>query len=459
MFIRQFYTSCLAQASYYIESEGQAAIIDPLRDVDAYIDLATARNASIRYVFITHFHADFVSGHLELAHKTGATIVFGPDAKPNYPALIAFDGKLLPLGECVVKVIHTPGHTIESACFLLYDENKEPSALFSGDTLFIGDVGRPDLLSGNLNAVELGAMLFQSIDLKLKPLPDNVMLYPGHGAGSACGKNMGQETIAILGEQKKNNPCLQMDKDTFIHYVTSDQPLAPSYFFKDASINKSGYPDLSTVLNESFRAFNPDEFKKQLDLGAAILDTTTIKGSSHTIIQNALYIGLNGQYAVWAGTLIDFEQPLLLVCDPGTEKEVITRLARIGFDKCIGYLKGGTAAWEAFGGATDTLETLDTNEDTFQKIQTNELTLLDVRRKNELGEVHYSSTVHIPLESLKEQVSYLDPDKSYAVMCAGGYRSLIAASLLLKAGFHKVYSINGGAAAVKTSSFQHLIEE
>ncbi len=301
-------------------------------------------------------------------------------------------------------------------------------------------------------------MLFQSIELKLKPLPDNVMLYPGHGAGSACGKNMGPETIGLLGEQKKNNPCLQMDKDTFIDYVTSDQPLAPSYFFKDASINKSGYPDLSTVLNNSFRAVNSDEFKKQLDSGAAILDTTTIKGNSHPIIQNALYIGLNGQYAVWAGTLIDFEQPLLLVCDPGTEKEVITRLARIGFDKCIGYLKGGTAVWEAFGGTIDTLETLDANEETFQKIQTNELTILDVRRKNELGEIHTSSTVHIPLESLKEHALSLNPDKSYAVMCAGGYRSLIAVSLLLKAGFHKVYSINGGAAAVKTSSFKHLIE-
>ncbi|MES2555761.1 MAG: MBL fold metallo-hydrolase [Bacteroidota bacterium] len=450
MFVRQFYTPCLAQASYYIESAGNAAVIDPLRDIDCYIDLAAQQKAIIRYVFITHFHADFVSGQLELANKTGATIIFGQEATPAYPALIATDDETFSLGACKIKVLHTPGHTIESACFLLHDEQNNPYALFSGDTLFIGDVGRPDLLSGNLDAKTLAGMLYDSIERKIKPLPDNLILYPGHGAGSACGKKLSNETSSFIGAQKVINPAFMMNKEDFIEFVTTDQPPAPAYFFKDAKINKWGSPDLSDVLTAGMRPLKPEAFRKELEAGAQVLDTRNEGGAEHVIIKNAIHIGLDGQFAIWAGSVIDFEKPLLLVCDPGTEKAAITRLARIGFDQCLGYLEGGIEAWEGSGGEVCSIGILSPELLSKAMLQDETCVLLDVRRRAELEEKgSIDAAFNIPLEELKKGLNLLNKEQCYIVFCAGGYRSLIAASIMKCAGFRTVHSVEGGIAAIK----------
>lgn len=450
MFVRQFYTSCLAQASYYIESAGNAAVIDPLRDVDCYIDLAAQQKAVIRYVFITHFHADFVSGQLELAHKTGATIVLGPKATPAYLARIAADNEEFDLGTCKIKVLHTPGHTVESSCFLLYDEQNLPYALFSGDTLFIGDVGRPDLLSGNLDAKTLAAMLYDSIDSRIKPLPDKLILYPGHGAGSACGKKLGNETSSFIGVQKVMNPAFMMNKEDFIEFVTTDQPPVPAYFFKDAKINKTGTTDLSHVLASGMHSLTSEAFGTELAAGAQVLDTRNVGSTEHVVVKNALHIGLDGQFAIWAGSVIDFEKSLLLVCDPATEKEAITRLARIGFDKCIGYLEGGMEAWQDSGGEVSSIGIVSPEMLSTATLQNENCVLLDVRRRAELEEKGYiDASFNIPLEELKKGMTLLNKEHSYFLFCAGGYRSLIAATMMKSAGFRSVYSVEGGIAAIK----------
>jgi hydroxyacylglutathione hydrolase len=450
MKIEQVYTACLAQASYYVESDGIAAVIDPTRDIDRYLEMAERDNAVIAYVLVTHFHADFVSGHLELANRTGAEIVFGPGATPGYPARIAADGEKLPLGGSSINVLHTPGHTIESACFLLSDEQGQPAALFSGDTLFVGDVGRPDLLSGNLDASELAAQLYDSVHSHLSGLPDQLVLYPGHGPGSACGKNLGKETWSTIGEQRKSNPVFLQSKEAFVRSIIRDQPSAPAYFFKDAAINKNGCADLDVVLKNGLKPLSADEFRQKAAGGATILDTRTVQQPEHRMIPNSLHIGLDGPFAIWAGTFIDFEKPLLITADPGTEKEVVTRLARIGLDTCLGYLDGGLKSWPQEE-ATAQLSTRTIQEAEDLNASGISCRFLDVRTTAEFERSHLYRAIHIPLDGLREKAQMLNKDHHYAVYCAAGYRSAIAVTLLQQAGFRHVYSISGGiASAVST---------
>lgn len=456
MILQQIYTKCLAQASYYIESEGDVAIVDPIRDIACYLEMAKERNAKIRYVLITHFHADFVSGHLELAKKTGAIIVFGQNAKPNYPALVAEDHQHLYIGTCKIEVLHTPGHTIESACFLLYDENKKPFAVFTGDTLFVGDTGRPDLLSGNLSSTELASMLYNSIQTKIKTLPDEVIVYPGHGAGSACGKNLGKETWSTIGEQKKMNYALKLGRDEFITAVTTDQPLAPAYFFKDAQINVNGYDDLDNVLQKSLKPLTIEEFKKEKKEGAIVIDTRISTAFGKLFIKDSINVGLDGQYAIWVGTLINFNHPLILLTDEGDEKVALTRLARIGYENIKGYLSGGINDWLDANGETDCMKTIsfaELNDTTDRSLYR----LLDVRNQTEFKKEHLCESLHIPLEEINSRMQELDKNQQYAIYCAGGYRSMIAASILKKNGFQHILNIEGGVNEIKKTAPQ-LVE-
>ena len=452
MYIQQIYTNCLAQAAYYIESEGEAVIIDPLRDIDAYLKLAESRGAKIKYVFETHFHADFVSGHLELARKTGAVIVFGPTAKPGYEAMIAKDHEKIKLGNIQLEVLHTPGHTIESSCLLLHDEQGKAQSIFTGDTLFVGDVGRPDLMSGNLSKEELAAMLFDSLHSKIKTLDDAVLVYPGHGAGSACGKNIGKETTSTIGEQKQNNYALkENDKDKFIQAVTSGLPAPPPYFFKDAVINISGYDSLELSLKESMKALSVEEFKAELEKGATVLDTRTADLFAEEFIPGSINIGLNGDYAVWAGTIIHFNSPLVLVCEKGKEQESVIRLARIGYDNIKGHLAGGIETWVYAGNKSDQVTCLELNElKTF--LLSKEYVLIDVRREDEYSAAKIKDAVNIPLHILSTQLNTLDKNKKYLIHCAGGYRSMIAVSMLKANGINEVYNVVGGISKVKNEA-------
>lgn len=450
MYIEQIYTKCLAQASYYIESKSFAAIVDPIRDVDNYINIISQRNSTLKYIFITHFHADFVSGHIELAKRTGAIIVFGPLAKPNYEAIIASDNELFTLGNCKIEVLHTPGHTIESSCFLLYNENKEAFALFSGDTLFVGDVGRPDLLSGNLDATELASQLYTSIHNKIMVLSDDIVVYPGHGAGSACGKNLAKETFSSIGIQKKINPMLNLNKEQFIENVTNNQPLAPSYFFKDALINKQGYDLLDDILKKSNIALSADEVESEIKNNTIIIDTRSADEFEKGYIPNSINIGLDGQFAIWVGTLIPFNHPLVIVAPNGDEHIAIIRLARIGYENVKGYLKGGINTWNK---ELNTIKCIETNE-LKNSITNNKYTLIDVRKKNETITEPYSNAINIPLDELTSRLSELNKNNSYAIFCAAGYRSMIAVSILKKEGFNNVVNIRNGIKGLKNAFHQ-----
>jgi hydroxyacylglutathione hydrolase len=456
MYIEQIYTNCLAQASYYIESNGEAAIIDPMRDIEIYLSLAKSRNAKIRYVFLSHFHADFVAGHLDLAAKTNALIILGPQALPQFPAFIAEDKYHFPLGNLKIKILHTPGHTIESSCFLLLNEDGKPHALFTGDTLFIGDVGRPDLLSGNLSKEELATMLFYSINEKIRPLPDDVIIYPGHGAGSACGKNLGKERWSTLGEQKKSNYALSgISREEFIFLVTSEQPNAPAYFFKDAAINSNGYDSLDQILDKSLNAMTTDEVKKEMANGALILDTRSSAGTK-TFIKGSVLIGLDGQFAVWCGTLIDFDQELILVTEPGKEKETIIRLARIGFENVKGFLHASIEEWSKNGGETDQIISVDDCNELKNIVSDKSYILLDVRKRAEVNE-KIPHSVLIPLDELNAQLPSLSRKDKYLVYCVGGYRSVMAVSLLKRQGFENLINVSGGINKVKNTCTE-LIE-
>jgi len=444
MFIQQIYTNCLAHAAYYIEDGGEAAVIDPLRDPEPYLKLAQDRGAKIKYVLETHFHADFVSGHIDLANKTGASIVYGPGATPAYQAYIGTDGEKLHIGKVQLEVLHTPGHTIESTCFLLYDEAGYKNAVFTGDTLFVGDVGRPDLLSGNLGKEELASMLFDSLQNKIKTLPDDVIVYPGHGAGSACGKNIGKQSYSTIGEQKATNyALLTNDRDMFINVVTTDLPMIPGYFFTDAAINKKGYISFDEVLRKNLRPLPGDEFNGFRKKGALILDTRDPMSFASGYIKGALNIGLNGDFAVWVGTLVDADANILLVTQPGKEKEAIERLARIGFENVCGYLEGGMQAWISGKHHYDTMLTFN-GEECGHLLDTEEYDLLDVRNRLEVAKHRMTGSVHIPLNMLKSKYTTLDSNKKWLVYCAGGYRSMIAASFLKGQGFNFVASIEGG---------------
>ncbi len=455
MKIEQIYTGCLAQGAYYIESDGEVAIIDPLRETQPYIDKANSENAKIKYVFETHFHADFVSGHIDLAKKTGATIVFGPGAVTDYDIHSAKDGEEFKLGKVIIKVLHTPGHTLESSTFLLIDENGKDHAIFSGDTLFLGDVGRPDLaIKSDLTKEDLAAMLYHSLREKIMPLADDVIVYPAHGAGSACGKNLSKETVGSIGGQKKTNYALRVDmtEKEFVNEVLDGIPPPPQYFAKNALMNKSGYTEFDSVLESGDIPLKVDDFEALANHEEAlILDVRHQHDFVKGHIPNSIFIGLNGSFAPWVGALItDLKQPILLVVPEGKSAEAVTRLSRVGYDNTLGYLEGGIGAWEAAGKDIETLESISASE--FASRMNNEdLHVLDVRKDGEYKSMHLENAQHFALDFINDHMNEISKDKMYYVHCAGGYRSVIASSILKARGFHNLVDIAGGFGAIKNT--------
>ncbi len=457
MKIEQIYTGCLAQGAYYIESNGEVAIIDPLRETQQYVDKANNENAKIKYIFETHFHADFVSGHVDLAKKTDAKIIFGPRAETTYNIHSAKDNEEFKLGNVTIKVLHTPGHTLESSTFLLIDENEKEHAIFSGDTLFLGDVGRPDLaIKSNLTKEDLAGMLFDSLRNKIMTLPDDVIVYPAHGAGSACGKNLSKETVGVLGDQKKTNYALRSDmtREEFIEEVLDGITPPPQYFAKNAMMNKSGYDTFETVLKKGDTALNPEAFEKIANQeDALVLDVRHEKEFIKAHIPNSIFIGIHGGFAPWVGALItDLKQPILLIAPKGKEQETVTRLSRVGYDNTLGYLEGGIDAWEAAGKDIETIASISVDE--FSKhINNKNVSVLDVRKdgeyKSERLEGEYVQ--HFALDYINNNMNAIDKNKTYYIHCAGGYRSVIAASILKARGFNDLIDVAGGFAAIKNT--------
>jgi len=458
MKVEQIYTGCLAQGAYYIESNGEAAIIDPLRETKPYIEKAAENGVQIKYIFETHFHADFVSGHIDLAKKTGARIIYGPNADTEYEKHLAQDGEEFQLGNATFRVLHTPGHTPESTTYLLLDENGKEHAIFTGDTLFIGDVGRPDLAQkkGDLSKEDLAGWLYDSLRNKIMPLPDEVIVYPAHGAGSACGKNMSKETWSTLGLQKMTNYALRADmtKDEFIKEVTDGLMPPPQYFSQNARLNKMGYESIDTVMQRGARALSPREFETAAnETDALILDvrnkTEFVKG----FIPNSIFIGLDGSFAPWVGALVpDLMQPILIVAPEGREEETVKRLARIGCDNSIGYLKGGFEAWKANGREVDTITTIDVKK--FEEIYkaNNDIHVLDVRKPGEWSGEHIADSQNFPLDFINQHMSEITKDKMYHMHCRSGYRSTVAASILKSRGFEKLVNIQDTFGAIEASS-------
>ena len=457
MKVEQIYTGCLAQGAYYVESNGEAVVIDPLREVQPYIEKAEKDNAKIKYVLETHFHADFVSGHLDLAKKTGATIVFGPTAKPGFEAHVAEDGEILNVGNIQIKVIHTPGHTMESTCFLLIDENGKETSLFTGDTLFIGDVGRPDLAQkviADLTQEKLAAHLYDSLHNKIIPLADDIIVYPAHGAGSACGKNMSKETTDTLGNQKKTNYALQpMSKEKFIDEVLDGLMPPPGYFPENVLMNIKGYESIDEVLHKGTQALSPTEFEVTAnETDALLLDTRDAQTFAKGFIPNSINIGIDGNFAPWAGILIpDIKQTILLIADEGREEEIVTRLARVGYDNTIGYLKGGFEAWKNAGKETDTIESISVDVLAKRLEENPDLKILDVRKKSEHFSEHVIGSENIALDYINEHIAEVNKDKTYYVHCAGGYRSMIFNSILKARGYGNLIDVQGGFDAIKAS--------
>ena len=454
MYIEQMYTACLSEAAYYIESNGEAAVIDPLRDMNAYVEKAAARGATIKYVFETHFHADFVSGHIDLAKATGAPIIFGPNTETKYPVTVARDGQLFQLGSLQIEVLHTPGHTLESTCYLLRDEFGQPHALFTGDTLFVGDVGRPDLSSGDLSSDELAAMLYDSIENKIKPLPNHVLVYPAHGPGSSCGKNLGPKTMSTIGEQKQENyALLATDKLSFIQMVTEGLAVAPQYFPVNARINQEGYRAFEDVLASGTKGWSPKAFREAMEAEPdwLLIDTRPAISFTEGFIPGAISIGLEGRFAEWAGALLPFNQPFLLITEAGKEAESVTRLARVGFDQMKGYLLGGFEAWKAAALPIDMIIDIEADEFAMDMAFDDKVLVVDVRKEQEFEQGHVPGAVNIPLASMTDPLSMasLDDTQHLYVHCAGGYRSVIAASLLKRQGFHQLRNILGGWKAIE----------
>lgn len=453
MIVEQLYTKCLAEAAYYIESNGEAAVIDPLRETEPYQKMAHDNGAKIKYVFETHFHADFVSGHVDLAKKTGASIVYGPTANPGFDAITATDGQEFKIGDVTIKVIHTPGHTQESTTYLLIDENGKETALFTGDTLFLGDVGRPDLaVKTDLTREDLAGMLFDSLRNKIMKFPDDIVIYPGHGAGSACGKNMSSETVGTLGEQKKTNYALRADmsKEEFIKEVTEGILPPPQYFPKNAVMNKMGYESFDEVLSNGNRALSLEEFNKEVEEGALILDVRTHGEFVKGFIPGSLFIGLNGTFAMWVGALIeDINQKIALIVPEGKEEEAVTRLSRVGYDNTVGYLKGGVMAYVNAGNDLQTIQQESASE---LADEYGDVNIVDVRKPGEYDSEHVVDAIHYPLDYMNDELNKLDKDKTYHVHCAGGYRSVIAISLLMKNGYHHLVDVAGGYGALKDTS-------
>ncbi len=452
MFIKQLYTNCLSEAAYYIESNGEAAIIDPLRDIDSYLQIAKERNASIKYIFETHFHADFVSGHLDLSKATNAPIVYGPNTETNFPVTVAHDGQEFALGKTHVVVLHTPGHTIESTCYLLKDELGKHYALFSGDTLFVGDVRRPDLLSGNLTKEELAGMLYESLQQKILTLEDDVIVYPAHGPGSSYGKNIGTDTSSTIGEQKQTNYALrQQTKEDFIKAVTEGLPEVPTYFPINAQINKDGYQSLDAVLNAGLTPLTVEEFKNMLNDDVILLDTRPSASFTDGFIPGSVSIGLEGKFAEWAGSLLDFDKPFLLVTEPGQEKETVVRLAHVGFSKIHGFLAGGFEAWQLAGEKKDMIISVEADELAMDIPFDENLVVVDVRKEVEFGDEHIKGAVNIPLGEMTDPASMANIEDTHNlyVHCSSGYRSVIAASLLKRQGIHNLRNVTGGWAKIK----------
>lgn len=457
MIIEQIYTGCLAQGAYYIESDGEAAIIDPLREVQPYLDKATKNNAIIKYVFETHFHADFVSGHLDLSQKSGAPIVYGPNAKPNFDFISAKDGQEFKLGSVSIKVLHTPGHTMESSCYLLKDEQGKDIALFSGDTLFIGDVGRPDLAQkvvAELTQDILASHLYDSLRNKIMPLANDITVYPAHGAGSACGKNMSKETTDTLGHQKATNYALRADmtRDEFIKEVTNGLVAPPAYFPLNVMMNIHGYDSIDQVLERGQHALSAEAFEAVAnETGALILDTRDPQIFAKGFIPNAINIGIDGNFAPWVGAMItDIKQEILLVTDEGREEEVITRLARVGYDYTIGYLKGGFNTWKNAGMEVDFIKSISA-EELAEIMNREEVNLLDVRKSSEYLSEHVEIAENLPLDFINDNMSEINLNKIYYVHCAGGYRSMIFNSILRARGFDNLIDVAGGFKAIKES--------
>lgn len=457
MKIEQIYTGCLAEAAYYIESNGEAAVIDPLRETEPYIERAEYDKAKIKYIFLTHFHADFVSGQVDLANKTGATIVFGPTAKADYKIHVATDGEEFKVGNLTLKLLHTPGHTLESSSLLLLDEDRQEKCVFTGDTLFIGDVGRPDLAikQGELTEEDLARKLFQSLRTKIMTLPDHVTVYPNHGAGSACGKKMSKETFDALGNQKETNYALRQDmtEDEFVKEVLTGLSAPPQYFPKNAGMNKKINTSVDDVIKNGTTPLTPEIFKQLAkEKGALILDVRSQNEFVHEHIPGSIFIGLDGQFAPWVGALIlDIEQKIILVTPFGREEEAVTRLARIGYDHALGYLHGGVEAWKEAGFETDTIKKITATEfeEAFksQKIQT-----LDVRKKSEYQAEHVEGVLNSPLDSINRDMQQLNPEQTYYIHCAGGYRSVIFESILKSRGFHNLIDVAGGYNAIKNET-------
>lgn len=452
MYLQQIYTGCLSEASYFIESNGEAAVIDPIRDTDAYLQLAREHNASIKYIFETHFHADFVSGHLELSKQTGATIIYGPNTKTNFKFHLAKDGETFKVGDISLQAIHTPGHTLESTCYLLKDENAKPYCIFTGDTLFVGDVGRPDLSSGNLSKEELASIMYDSIQNKLMPLPDDLIVYPAHGPGSSCGKSLGPETQSTIGIEKQSNYAILAEtKGEFIKAVTKDLSDPPPYFPINAKINKEGYLDMNEIKAKGLVPLTIDEFKKKTETDSIVIDTRGPEEFSDGFIPGSVFIGLEGRFAEWAGSLLPFDKTILLVADKGKEEEAVVRLARVGFENVGGYLAGGFDTWRKAGEKIDLVINVEADELAMDIPFDDRLMVVDVRKFTEFADGHVKNAINLPLAEMADvaQIAQLEEDHNIYLHCGGGYRSIIAASLLKRQGYHNLRNILGGWDKIK----------
>ena len=454
MYIQQLYTGCLSEAAYYIESNGDAAIVDPLRDIDAYLQLAAERKATIKYIFETHFHADFVSGHIDLAKATGATIVYGPDTETKLPVHIARDGETFPIGALTITVLHTPGHTLESSCYLLRDANGKEHCIFTGDTLFVGDVGRPDLAQkgSDLTMEDLAGMLYDSLQKHILGRPDDVIVYPAHGPGSACGKSLGPETFSTIGQQKASNYALQpQTKADFIQAVTDGLTAPPQYFPINARINKEGYEDLDSVMTKGLTPLSVADVKAARERDALLLDTRHASVFTQGFVPGSVFVGLEGRFAEWAGSLLPYDGEMILVTEPGKERETLVRLARVGFHNVIGYLKGGFEAWQNSGEAIDLIIDVEPDELAMDLPFDENLLVVDVRKPGEFAEGHVKDAQNFPLNDMTDPalLAQFEEEQNLYVHCQGGYRSVIAISLMKRQGIHNLRNVLGGWNAIK----------
>ena len=463
MKVEQIYTGCLSQGAYFIESNGEAAVIDPLRDVSEYIKLAEKSNSKIKYVFETHFHADFVSGHLTLSKLTGATIVYGPKADPEFEATIAEDNQVFNIGNVTLTVIHTPGHTLESTSFLLKDESGKEHSIFTGDTLFLGDVGIPDVAQRykGISKEELAGTIYDSVNNRIKPLPEGILVYPGHGAGSACGKNMMKETVDTLANQKKINYALNgtFTRNNFIKELTDELPEPPAYFPSNVKLNQQGYLDLDNIIKNSSKPLNIDEFKTlSKNADTIILDVRHQDDFKDGYVPDSIFVGLKGGFAPWVGSVIkDVDQKILLVCENGQENESITRLSRVGFDNVIGYLEGGFNSWKNSQEETQTIESISAV--TLEELVNNEISLIDVRACGERKNGYLNESFSIPLNSIESKFESIDKSKKHYIHCAGGYRSMIACSYLKQKGFQNLVDVKGGFASITKNTSLEILKE